>query len=157
MIVWVALVTGLCSGLAGSVIGTLLTVSHERAAEFRSRMLSAAEDFLKYGDMARRFARHAHGTSQEERIEALTALEIAWDDLVSASERVVLLFGPGSKAASLAQEPVTELAEFRDLLRAAVKLGSDLPDDLNRHVWAASEAMGQFGVAAMAQVHKHRR
>jgi len=44
--VWIALVTGLGSGLVGSVIGTMLTVSHQRAAEFRSRMLSAAEDFL---------------------------------------------------------------------------------------------------------------
>ena len=42
-----AVVVGLGSGLVSSIVSTLLTISHERAAEFRSRMLQAAEDFLR--------------------------------------------------------------------------------------------------------------
>ena len=38
------ILVGLGSGLVGSVVGTQRTISHERAAEFRSRMLLAAED-----------------------------------------------------------------------------------------------------------------
>src|SRR5438105_12508829 len=42
MNVWVAIVIGLGSGL----FGTLATISHEREAEFRRRMIEAADEFV---------------------------------------------------------------------------------------------------------------
>jgi len=43
----VAILVGVGAGLLSGLIGTFLTISHERGAEFRTRMLAAAEDFLR--------------------------------------------------------------------------------------------------------------
>ena len=50
MPVWAAIIIGLASGLVSSIVGTLLTIRHERGAEFRTRMLTAAEDYLRFGN-----------------------------------------------------------------------------------------------------------
>jgi hypothetical protein len=39
------ILVGIGGALFGSLFGTLLTISHERAAEFRAHMLNAADDF----------------------------------------------------------------------------------------------------------------
>jgi hypothetical protein len=105
---------GLGSGLAGSV----LTVSHERAAEFRSRMLLAAEDFLRRAETMRALAR---GPGAETSGESVTLLLRAWDDLVPAVILVELLFGHDSDAAIEAREVGNELRDVERALRA----GSD--------------------------------
>jgi hypothetical protein len=54
---WAVILVGLAGGVIGSAVTTLLTISHERAAEFRSHMLNAADDFSTRRD--RRFTADA--------------------------------------------------------------------------------------------------
>jgi len=159
MPVWGAIIVGLGSGLASSIIGTLLTISHERAGEFRSRMLLAAEDFLRRGEAVRRFARRPLRTTTNE---ALDALLDAWDDLVSAVMLVELLFGHNSEAAHWARETSNELRDVEEELRAALEARSDLVTPIHEqllkdHMSAAGEAMDRFGNAAAAQVRHYGR
>src|SRR6476620_10273469 len=58
---WAVILVGLAGGLLGSTVATLLTISHERAAEFRSRMLNAADDFSTGAITALQQARNAAG------------------------------------------------------------------------------------------------
>lgn len=156
MPVWGAIIVGLGSGLGSSIIGTLLTVSHERAAEFRSRMLLAAEDFLRRAEAVRRFARRPHSTAASEPLEVLLD---AWDDLVSAAVLIELLFRHGSEAAHWARETVNELSDVAAELRA-IEAHSD-PYELVRkqrieeHMSRAGDAMDRFGQVAPTQVRRY--
>jgi hypothetical protein len=127
--VWVAIVVGLGSGLASSMVSTLMTISHERAAEFRSRMLQAAEDFLRRAEAARRLVRRPRSTAAEEPLDALLD---AWDDLVSATIMIELLFGHDSEAAYWAREASNELKDVEEELRAVLDAhsNSDLTESI---------------------------
>jgi hypothetical protein len=154
----VAVVVGLGSGLFSSIVSTLLTISHERAAEFRSRMLQAAEDFLRRAEAVRRLARRPRGTAAGGPLEALLD---AWDDLVSAVVLVELLFGRDSEAAHWAREASNELKDVAEELRSALEAPSDLTasiseQQINDRMLAAGEAMDGFGDVAAAQVRRHR-
>lgn len=158
MPVWVAVVVGLGSGLVSSIVSTLLTISHERAAEFRSRMLQAAEDFLRRAEAVRRRARRPRGTAAGEPLDALLD---AWDDLVSAVVLVELLFGHDSEAAHWAREASNELKDVEEELRSALEAPSDLTEPISEqqikdHMLAAGQAMDRFGAAAATQVRRHR-
>ena len=158
MPVWGAIVVGLGSGLVSSIVGTLLTISHERAAEFRSRMLQAAEDFLRRAEAVRRFARRPRNTAASEPLDALLD---AWDDLVSAVVLVELLFGHDSEAAYWARETSNELKDVEEELRAALETHSDLTTPIreqriNDHMLVAGQAMDRFGTTAAMQVRRYR-
>lgn len=153
-----AVVVGLGSGLISSIVSTLLTISHERAAEFRSRMLQAAEDFLRRAEAVRRAARRPRGTAAGEPLDALLD---AWDDLVSAVVLVELLFGRDSEAAHWAREASNELKDMEEELRSALEAPSDLTAPISEqqikdHMLAAGQAMDRFGAAAATQVRRHR-
>jgi hypothetical protein len=154
--VWAAVVVGLGSGLVSSIVSTVLTISHERAAEFRSRMLLAAEDFLRRAEVVRRLARRPHDTAAGGPLGALLD---AWDDLVSAVVLVELLFGRDSEAAHWAREASNELKDVEEELRSALEVPSDLTapmseQQINDHMLAAGQAMDRFGAAT--QVRRHR-
>jgi len=158
MPVWVAVVVGLGSGLISSIVSTLLTISHERAAEFRSRMLQAAEDFLRRAEAVRRLARRPRGTAADGPLDALLD---AWDDLVSAVVLVELLFGRDSEAAHWAREASNELKDAEEKLRSALEVPSDLTapiseQQINDHMLAAGKAIDRFGAAAATQVRRYR-
>lgn len=153
-----AVVVGLGSGLISSIVSTLLTISHGRAAEFRSRMLQAAEDFLRRAEAVRRTARRPRGTAIGEPLDALLD---AWDDLDSAVVLVELLFGRDSEAAHRAREASNELKDVEEELRAALDAPSELTAPISEqqvkdHMLAAGQAMDRFGAAAAAQVRRHR-
>jgi hypothetical protein len=152
--IWVAIIVGLGSGLAGSVIGTVLTVSHERAAEFRSRMLLAAEDFLRRGETVRRFVRRPHDTTTASPLDVLLD---AWDELVPAVVLVELLFGRTSESAHWAREAANELSDVEKALRAAIEADSTSAEPIEDHMLAAGHAMDRFGEVAASQVRRHRR
>jgi hypothetical protein len=156
--VWVAVVVGLGSGLISSIVSTLLTISHERAAEFRSRMLQSAEDFLRRAEAVRRLARRPRGTAAGEPLDALLD---AWDDLVAAVVLVELLFGRDSEAAHWAREASNELKDVEEELRSALEAPSDLTAPISEqqiqdHMLTAGQAMDRFGAAAATQVRRHR-
>jgi hypothetical protein len=157
MPVWAAIIVGLGSGLAGSIVSTLLTISHERGAEFRGRMLQAAEDFLRQAETTRRAARRPRGTGAGP----LGALLDAWDELVSAVVLVELLFGHDSEAAYWARETSNELKDVEDELRTALgeQPGLTVPTRelaISGHMQAAGQAMQRFGAVAAAQL-RHQR
>ena len=158
MPVWGAIVIGLGSGLVSSIVSTLLTISHERAAEFRSRMLQAAEDFLRRAEAVRRFARRPRSTAASEPLDVLLD---AWDDLVSAVVLVELLFGHDSEAAHWARKTSNELKDVEEELRAALETHSDLTAPIHGqrikdHMLAAGQGMERFGTAAAMQARSRR-
>lgn len=158
MPVWAAVVVGLGSGLISSIVSTLLTMSHDRAAEFRSRMLQAAEDFLRRAEAVRQAARRPRGTAAGEPLDALLD---AWDDMVSAVVLVELLYGRDSEAAHWAREASNELKDVEEELRSALEAPSDLTarisgQQIKDHMLAAGQAMDGFGAAAAAQARRHR-
>jgi hypothetical protein len=154
--VWGAIIVGLGSGLVSSIVSTLLTISHERAAEFRGRMLQAAEDFLRRAEAVRRVARRPRDTTGEP----LDALLNAWDDLASAVILVELLFGRDSEAAHWARETANELKDVEEELRAALESSAlTVPiseQRIKEHIQAGGEAMDRFAAAAPTQVRHHR-
>lgn len=158
MPVWAAVVVGLGSGLISSIVSTLLTISHERAAEFRSRMLQAAEDFLRRAEAVRRLARRPRDTAVGAPLDALLD---GWDDLVSAVVLVELLFGRDSEAAHWAREASNELKDVEEEIRSALEASSDLTAPISEqrikdHMLAAGQAMDRFGAAAATQVRRYR-
>ena len=163
-----AIIAGLVSGLVGAPIGTLLTISHERAAEFRSRMFVAAEDFLRRAETVRR--RAGHPPDGMPQYQALELLLTAWDQLVSAAILIELLFGKNSEAAHWAREVTSELSEAEDSLRAVAGARPD-PQAAAGNPQAAAgnpqaaagasprgagDALERFAEAAAAQVRRHR-
>jgi hypothetical protein len=140
-----------------SVTGTLLTISHERAAEFRSRMLLAAEDLLRRGETVRRFARRPHRTDDNEPIDRMLD---AWDEFASAVALVELLFGHSSEAAYWAREAGNELRDVEQGIRASLgasELVTVLHEDtIREHMLKSGEAMNKFGEVAAAQIRQTR-
>ena len=61
---WAVILVGISAGLLSGLVGTLLTISHERGAEVRTRMLAAAEDFLTTAKTCRKAVRMARGNPQ---------------------------------------------------------------------------------------------
>src|SRR5258708_3260447 len=141
MPVWAAVVIGLGSGLAGSVIAPLLTISHQRETEFRSRILLAAEDFLRRAETVRRFARRPHGSGADNPLELLKG---AWDDLVPSVIMIELLFGQGSEATQWAQTASNELGEVIDMLSAVTNRKQAVDLAIQKHMDAASLAISNF-------------
>jgi hypothetical protein len=112
---WAVILVGLGSAVLGSLLTTFLTISHERAAEFRSRMLNAADQFSTAAIAARQQTRDTAGTIMDDdtslvdeagsfkpSIKAqLDAANRAVDDVFAKEARVHLLFA-GQSAASIA-------------------------------------------------------
>jgi hypothetical protein len=154
MPVWAAVVIGLGSGLAGSVVAPLLTISHQRETEFRNRILLAAEDFLRQAETVRRFARRPHGSGADEPVELL---KNAWDDLVPSVIMIELLFGHESEATQWAQTAGNELGEVIDLLPAIAKSEQAVELAFQKHMNAASRAIDNFARMAETIVRPNRR
>jgi hypothetical protein len=115
---WAVILVGLGAAVLGSLLTTLLTISHERAAEFRSHMLNAADDFSTATIAARQQCRNAAGEVRrtvgplddpatgwfkEEIKTLLDSANDAVDAVFAKQARVHLLFGdevPASIAAA---------------------------------------------------------
>jgi hypothetical protein len=141
MLVWAAVVIGLGSGLAGSVVAPLLTISHQRETEFRSRILLAAEDFLRQAETVRRLARRPHGSGADDPLELVKG---AWDDLVPSVIMIELLFGQGSEVTQWAQTAGNELSEVIDVLPAVTTREQAIDLAIQKQMDAASGAISNF-------------
>jgi hypothetical protein len=135
MLVWAAVVIGLGSGLAGSVVAPLLTISHQRETEFRSRILLAAEDFLRQAETVRRLARRPHGSGADDPLELVKG---AWDDLVPSVIMIELLFGQWAQTAG------NELSEVIDVLPAVTTREQAIDLAIQKQMDAASGAISNF-------------
>ena len=117
---WVTLVTGI--GIGG-LLGTLMTISHERDAEFRSRMLTAADEYLQaVSALATSVAPVRWALEREPRVDAEVAdaiktMEDILGDLMTKGVRLDLLFGE-SATVYYAGQVFDYFHDLRDLLIA---------------------------------------
>ena len=151
---WAALLTG----LAGGVLGTLFTIGHERGAEFRTRMLTAADEFLQALIDAVNRVGDVNALIKHQRVpkirldEAFADLDAARDELGVVLGRINLLFGrdsPTWESASSADEAIRGSATVLRALRAGE------PDDQNLYVYFAAKlkaAADRFGADARSDV-----
>jgi hypothetical protein len=155
---WAALLVG----LGGGVLGTLLTVSHERGAEMRTRMLDAADDYV-HGSMqmanAARDLKYALLSRQrlnppDDELDALLAeLRESADELSLTLARIQLLFGASS--ATWANATKAEAGNEKVIESYTAWRNSD-PDftiaELNANVAEATSAIDALGKAARREV-----
>lgn len=137
---WAVILVGLAGGVLGSLITTLLTISHERATELRSHMLNAADDFSTGAISALQQARNAAGEIRKDdtpldddtgwfRPEIRNLLDAAnqvVDDVLAKQARVHLLYGDQSPA-GIAAAGVT--SQLRNVLMAL----EHRPDSIRGH------------------------
>lgn len=156
---WAVILVGLGSAVLGSLLGTLLTISHERAAEFRSRMLSAADEFSTGAISALQQARNAAGEVWKEdtplddetgwfRAEIkghFDAANAAVDDVLAKQARVHFLFGDQSLA-GIAAAGVT--SQLRNILMAL----EHRPDSIRDH-----DAMSSYSRNFTSTLEEHEK
>jgi hypothetical protein len=97
-------------GLAGTVLGTLLNIGHERGREMRTRMVGAADDCLQAlfelatGVRDLKLAIDAGARPDEDEIGAVTSrLQQTADQLNPIKGRVQLLFGDSPTLAAIVE------------------------------------------------------
>jgi len=134
MPVWAAVVIGLGSGLLSGLVGTFATITHERGAEFRTRMLSAAEDFIRAAEGFRQAVRFARADLNKDTFEALVQ---RYDDLVPTVTMVELLYGHESAPAIATRYVGNAVLEVKDELAR----GPDKSDDAK-----VQKAMDEFAI-----------
>lgn len=146
----VALIVGLFGGVVGSVVTTLLRISHERAERLRERMIVAADDFVTGGLQAQvelweAMAAPERGSTVAERLpEALRRIAEAHARLA----RVKLLFGIDTDAGKAAEALINTLWNGRHALEhdppdieTAAKANGDALTQLNEFTAAAREQL----------------
>lgn len=117
------IIVGLASGVIGTVISTLLRISHERAADLRTRMLDAADDFVTAAVAAREavdgvdtLLSVAEFIDQQPETKDARARFQAAHEAIDAAEircpRLRLLFGAMSDAAKQANLVTDGMAQW---------------------------------------------
>lgn len=153
------LVVGLGGGVLGSLLTTLVTISHERGAELRAHMLSAADEFSTGAIEALQTARNAAGEIKKDEAPLddetdwfrqdiktqLDAANQAVDDVIGKRARVHLLFGDQSPA-GIAATGVT--SQLRNMLSAL----EHRPDSIRDH-----EAMSMYSRNFDGTLEQHER
>jgi hypothetical protein len=159
---WAALLTG----LLGGVIGTLATINHERGAEFRTRMLTAADEYFQAFGLAMSRALDlelklipnddetdlAERLSKEELDKAFREVDEMVEDAELKLVRLNLLFDGLSgtyQTAAAGLSALSEDVEAARRLRAGepreVRRGSVLDmDDFPKHVRRDVRAVGSL-------------
>jgi PleD family two-component response regulator len=64
---WAVILVGVTSGALGSLVTAVVTASHERAAEFRTRMLNAADEFSTAAIVASQQTRDTAGAVKDAK------------------------------------------------------------------------------------------
>jgi hypothetical protein len=106
--VWAAVIIGLGSGLIGTVVSTLLRISHESEFELRRRMINAADAFaVEVMNVvpivsAAIDEREQGETSEYGQSETFAAAVQAVEELSKPVARVQLLFGMDAEASRAA-------------------------------------------------------
>jgi hypothetical protein len=154
----VAVIVGLASGL----LGTLATIGHERGAEFRTRMLAAADDFLQatarcgvwVTDARTAFHTNAADTELTRVIDGLRGERTAL--ITVMLPRLQLLFGEASATWQKATVALSALDNIEGVCRAKRAKTGLRPTlyamDSQVERWA--EAVGTLGAATRADVRR---
>jgi hypothetical protein len=157
---WAALLVGLGGGVFGTLVGTLLTISHERSAEFRTRMLTAADDFLRTGTQLAQSIGAAEAAIIAKEPDA--QVEPLWRAFQESSSRfaleysrVQLLFGAESRAFRAAVVAVEDVDKARQALRSMRNQpGSVTHQNYEKAFLEAAFAIGQFGQEARRDIRQ---
>jgi hypothetical protein len=174
--VWVLILVGLGSGVLGTLISTLLRLSHEREAELRLRMLTAADDFAvdalraqviaeetieirfdepdeDYPDNRDELELEPEDVWSQETIDAVRKANETRDLLDERAARIRLLFGDDSDAAKAVSGVLGELS-------GAISVVEAIPQDPK---WLArgllfemSERRREFNDAARSSLAPRR-
>jgi hypothetical protein len=167
---WAVILVGLVGGALGALATTLLTISHERAAEFRSHLLNAADEFSTATIVALQKTRDAageignasgplvgaRGLFLPEIKAQLDAANAAVDDVFAKQARVHLLFGDPSPA-TLASIGAT--AHLRNMLIALEHRPDSIRDHAamltySRNFSGAQEQNEKFNLAALVALQE---
>jgi hypothetical protein len=101
------------SGLLSGLAGTLLTITHERDAEMRTRMLTAAEEFIRAAEACRQSVRVARADRSKD---TWTVVRDRYDDLIPTVTLVELLYGYSSKPGLRAKGVGSSVIDVKDEL-----------------------------------------
>ena len=162
---WVTLVVGLGAGVLGSLLTTTLRIRHEREADFRSRMLEAADDFvsaamsavdraaehdLKYSlrklDAEVRTATTALSAEHRKEIDELwDSTSEALREAIRRVPRIRLLFGVESEAAAHAKAACDQLGQSMAFF---VEIKPEGAEDAQELINDAEQRVDQFSAAA---------
>jgi hypothetical protein len=157
---WAVVLVGLGGGVLGSLATAFVTISHQRAAEFRAHMLNAADDFSTRAIEALQAARNASSEVKKDdsplddpekdwfRAEIQALLDTAnqaLDDVLARQARVHLLFGsqspPGIAATGVA-------SQLRNMMSAL----DHRPDSVRDH-----EAMSMYSRNFTGTLEQHEK
>ena len=167
---WAVIFVGITSGALASLVTAVLTVSHERAAEFRSRMLNAADEFSTAAIAALQQTRDAAGVVLEDktglvddtgsfRPEIKTQLDganEAVDDVFAKEARVHLLFADQSPASTAAAGAT---ACLRNMLMALEHRADSIRNQAalltySRNFTGTQEQHQNFNIAALVAIEQ---
>lgn len=143
---WAAILIGVSSGL----LATLVRIGHERGAEFRTRMLNAAEGFLSAAD-------RASGELRTPKLPTPTGIlegvNYATEAIVPTVSLVHLLYGLDSEVSGLARAIYAEFAAISHLMTISPSgMGLESSAEISEHHRKALHLIGDFTTAASAQV-----
>jgi len=147
---WAVVLVGVVSGALASFVTAIVTASHERAAEFRERMLNAADEFSTAAIVALQQTRDVAGKIEDpttplrdpgsgffgaEISTRLDAANQAVDDVFAKQARVHLLFADSSPA-TVASLGV--LAHLRNMLMALESRPDSIRNNTVRAIYSAN-------------------
>jgi hypothetical protein len=167
---WAVILVGLGSAILGTLLATLLTISHERAAELRAHMLSAADEFSTGTIWALQQARIAAGEVKKDDTTSLgdernfgpeiqAHLDKAndhVDEVLAKQARIHLLFGDQSPT-GLAAAGVT--SQLRNMLMALEHRPDSIRDHdemsrYSRNFTSTLEQHEKFNLAALVALQQ---
>jgi hypothetical protein len=145
---WAAILVGVASGLGSGLVGTLLTIGHQRGAEMRTRMLTAAEEFVRAAEACRKAIRDARAGLSES---TYNCVRDRYDDLVPTVTLVELLYGYSSKSGLRAKGVGSAFIDARDELAKGLSCDDALVEEAVRDL---GESLTIFGQVAADQVRR---
>jgi GNAT superfamily N-acetyltransferase len=145
---WAAILVGVASGLGSGLVGTLLTIGHERAAEMRTRLLTAAEEFVRAAEACRKAIRDARAEPSES---TYNLVRDRYDDLVPTVTLVELLYGFSSRPSLRAKGVGSAFIDARDELAKGHSRDEAVIEEALRDF---GESLTIFGEAAADQVRR---
>ncbi len=158
---WGTLLIGLVGGVLGTLVGTALTISHERGAEFRTRMLTAADEFLQTAGISFRRATDLmtllKRDDQPPRDQVDAAFqdleELGWELLLKLT-RITLLFDEGSLAVNSALDASSAVEEATKALRELQEGAPTAAEHLDSAYDKLTAAINRFGTDVRRDVRK---
>jgi len=147
-------VVAISVGVLSGVLGTFATINHQRLAERRSRMLDAADEFLRSASKALSVV---DITERVTRRGSPRELAVAVDAVLETIPRLLLLFPDESEAVGHARSTHGELDIISGYATGVAREGAQWPAaDVKQRKHNARRAMEAFTRSASAEVNATR-